>query len=52
MKHLLCLLLGFATAFLGFILAIHFDFVVGLLITFGGVMTMSYGLPNWLNEGE
>ena len=45
--RLMMLLTGFILVFLGFITATHSDHqVLGILLSFGGVMTMFGGLPN------
>tara|TARA_Y100001970_G_scaffold39353_1_gene48452 strand:- start:1282 stop:1452 length:171 start_codon:yes stop_codon:yes gene_type:complete len=38
-------LLGFVAAFLGTLIALHFDFTVGLLVTTGGVFALWSMLP-------
>jgi len=44
--RLLMLLTGFFLVMLGFITAMHSDHqVLGILLSFGGVMTMFEGLP-------
>jgi len=45
--RLVLLLLGFVLAFLGMIVAIHADFVIGLLLTFGGCFMTFEMLPTF-----
>tara|TARA_R100001163_G_scaffold59970_1_gene48958 strand:+ start:68 stop:253 length:186 start_codon:yes stop_codon:yes gene_type:complete len=48
MARLLMVLFGFILAMLGVILSIHSEhYVVGLLITFGGVVSVFEGLPKY-----
>ena len=48
MARLLMVLFGFILAMLGIILSIHSEhYVVGLLITFGGVVSVLEGLPKY-----
>jgi len=45
---LMLVLTGFVIAFLGVIVSIHSQhYVIGLLLLFGGVMTMHAGLPSY-----
>ena len=45
--RLMMILVGFIVAMLGIITAIHSEYhVLGLLISFGGVMAMFGGLPD------
>ena len=39
-------LLGFVTTFLGTLIALHFDFTVGLLVATGGVFALWSMLPS------
>jgi len=45
--RLALLLIGFIVAMLGFIVAIHADFVVGLLMAFGGCFMTIQMLPTF-----
>jgi len=45
--RLALLLIGFVIVFLGMIVAIHADFVVGLLLTFGGCFMTFQMLPTF-----
>ena len=46
------LLFGFVFSFLGFIIALHLDFTIGLLICFGGVMALFDALPKYRDKEE
>ena len=46
MRNLIQLLLGFIAAFLGFVIAMKLNFVVGLLICFGGMMAVMLAIPD------
>ena len=46
------LLFCFVFSFLGFMIAIHLDFTIGLLICFGGVMALFDALPKYRDEEE
>ena len=46
--RLLMVLTGFVLALLGVIVFVHGEhYEVGILISFGGVLSMFNGLPNW-----
>ena len=45
--RLALILIGFVLAMLGMIIAIHADFVVGLLLTFGGCFITIQLLPTF-----
>tara|TARA_R100000231_G_scaffold13405_3_gene14979 strand:+ start:895 stop:1056 length:162 start_codon:yes stop_codon:yes gene_type:complete len=51
MRNLIQLLLGFIAAFLGFVIAMKLNFIVGLLICFGGMMAVMLAIPDHKDRG-
>tara|TARA_E500000331_G_scaffold83490_1_gene79162 strand:+ start:476 stop:649 length:174 start_codon:yes stop_codon:yes gene_type:complete len=50
--RLALILIGFVLAMLGMIIAIHADFVVGLLLTFGGCFITIQLLPTFRRTND